>query len=180
DSCNWPAAYRGRYYFADNANGRLFAVTPNASRDGVVAGSRIDIGDVDPDLPVTLRTGNDGALYVAVFPAATVSRIVRIAPKAPVSCATTTTTVPTTTSTVTTSTVHTTTTTVTSSTAPVSTTTASTGPSASTTTVTATTGPSTTTTSPDPCAVLTGPALASCRIHAAGTIPHCALLSGMP
>ena len=91
DSCDWPAPYAGLYYFADNANGSLFALAPNAARDGLV-GSRIDVGSVAPDLPVALRTGNDGALYVAVYPNGGSSRIVRIAPKAPVVCATTTTT----------------------------------------------------------------------------------------
>jgi glucose/arabinose dehydrogenase len=91
DSCDWPAPYAGLYYFADNANGSLFALAPNAARDGVV-GSRIDVGSVAPDFPVALRTGDDGALYVAVYPNGGSSRIVRIAPKAPVVCTTTTTT----------------------------------------------------------------------------------------
>ena len=91
DSCGWPDAYRGLYYFADNANGSLFALAPNPARDGIMGG-RIDIGTVAPDFPVALRTGNDGALYVAVYPNGGPSRIVRIAPKAPVVCPTTTTT----------------------------------------------------------------------------------------
>jgi glucose/arabinose dehydrogenase len=91
DSCDWPPPFRGRYYFADNANGSLYALTPNATRDGIVGG-RVDVGSVAPDIPVALRTGPDGALYVAVFPASGTSRVVRIAPKAPVVCTTTTTT----------------------------------------------------------------------------------------
>jgi glucose/arabinose dehydrogenase len=91
DTCEWPAPFQGLYYFADNANGQLYAVTPNAARDGIVGG-RIDIGSVAPDLPVALHTGTDGALYVAVFPNGGSSRIIRLAPKAPLVCSTTTTT----------------------------------------------------------------------------------------
>ena len=91
DSCDWPASFRELYFFADNANGSLYALRPNASRDGIVGG-RIDIGTVAPDFPVALRTGNDGALYIAIFPNGGSSRIVRIAPKAPTVCVTTTTT----------------------------------------------------------------------------------------
>jgi glucose/arabinose dehydrogenase len=91
DECQWPAAYRGLYYFADSPTGALYALTPTAARDGIV-GERMDIGTIDPGLPVTLRTGNDGALYVAVFPYGGPGRIVRIAPKVPVACASTTST----------------------------------------------------------------------------------------
>jgi glucose/arabinose dehydrogenase len=90
DSCDWPAPYRGLYYFADNANGSLYALAPNANRDGVT-GPRIGVGTVAPDFPVALRTGNDGALYVAVFPNGGSSRVIRVAPKSPGVCSTTTT-----------------------------------------------------------------------------------------
>jgi hypothetical protein len=59
------------------------------TRDGITGG-RIDIGSIAPGYPVAVRTGNDGALYVAALDAS--GRIVRIAPKSPVVCATTTTT----------------------------------------------------------------------------------------
>ena len=96
DSCDWPAPYQGRYVFGDNANGSLYSLTPNATRDGIV-GPRRDFGSVAPDLPVSIRTGNDGALYVAVYPNGGSSRIIRISPKAPVICTTTTTSTTTTT-----------------------------------------------------------------------------------
>jgi glucose/arabinose dehydrogenase len=92
DSCDWPEPFRGRYYFADNANGSLYALTPNLARDGIVGG-RVDVGTVAPDIPVALRTGNDGSLYIGVYPNGGPGRIVRMAPKAPVVCTTTTTTV---------------------------------------------------------------------------------------
>jgi glucose/arabinose dehydrogenase len=91
ESCEWPEPFRGLYYFADSGLGALYALAPNEARDGVVGG-RIDVGTITSGLPVALRTGNDGALYVAVFPYDGSGRIVRIAPKAPAACATTTTT----------------------------------------------------------------------------------------
>jgi glucose/arabinose dehydrogenase len=197
DTCSWPAAYRGLYYFADNANGSLWAIPPNAARDGI-GGSRIDIGSVAPDIPVSVRTGNDGALYVAVFPGSTVSRIVRIAPKSPVACSTTTTTSPTTTSTsapvttttATSSTSHPITTTTSTSTTIVITTSSS---SSTTILVTTTTSPSTTapsttlpgsttttvaggtttTTTLDPCAGLDAAPRFACQLGVASTALLC-------
>jgi len=75
DGAPWPAAQRGLYLFGDNANGRLWTLTPNAARDGVVAGSRREIGRVT-GMPVSFELGPDGAVYVAVLP----GRIVRISP----------------------------------------------------------------------------------------------------
>ncbi len=80
DSCDWPAPFRGRYVFGDSSTGRLWMLTPNATRDGIVGG-RADFAEID-GAPTAIRTGNDGALYVAVLP----DRIVRIAPTAPVAC----------------------------------------------------------------------------------------------
>jgi MYXO-CTERM domain-containing protein len=82
DSCDWPAAFRGLYFFADNANNALWTLQPNTARDGIVAGSRKDFGSVSGG-PVSMRTGPDGALYVASLGG---GRIARFAPKTPVSC----------------------------------------------------------------------------------------------
>jgi glucose/arabinose dehydrogenase len=81
DRCDWPESFRGRYVFADNATARMWTLTPNAARDGVVGG-RADFATISPGAPVSLHVGNDGALYVAVIP----DRIARIAPQAPVAC----------------------------------------------------------------------------------------------
>lgn len=74
----WPAALRGRYVFADNVHGRLWTLAPSAARDGVVAGSRQDLGRV-AGLPVSLRSGPEGDLYIAVLP----GRVLRISPRGP-------------------------------------------------------------------------------------------------
>jgi glucose/arabinose dehydrogenase len=91
EQCNWPAAFRGLYYFADSISGGLYALTPTEARDGIV-GARIDVGTIEAGLPVALRTGGDGALYVAVYPNGGPGRIVRMAPKTPAGCEATTTT----------------------------------------------------------------------------------------
>ncbi len=80
DSCSWPASFRGRYVFGDNVTGALWTIAPNADRDGV-AGARADFAAIDAP-PVAIRTGPDGALYVAVF----AGRIARIAPREPSAC----------------------------------------------------------------------------------------------
>ena len=88
DDCRWPEEYRHQYYFGDNANGRVWTLTPTSDRRGVVSGSRRDFGRVD-GFVVDSEVGPDGALYVAVMSVPPgVSRIVRIAPRAPVPCET--------------------------------------------------------------------------------------------
>lgn len=82
DSCSWPTTFRGRYFFADNANNALWSVQVNATRNGIVAGSRQDFGTVTGG-PVSMRTGPDGALYVASLGG---GRIARFVPKTPLSC----------------------------------------------------------------------------------------------
>jgi len=79
DNPAWPAADRGRYYFADNVNGRLFSVAVDPARASLVAGSRREVAQVQGGGPVSLRLGPDGDLYVAVLP----GRIARLAPAAP-------------------------------------------------------------------------------------------------
>jgi glucose/arabinose dehydrogenase len=87
DSCDWPDAFRGKYFFADNVTNVVWAITPNGTRTGIV-GARQDFATIDGG-PVTLRTGPDGALYIASIG---LGRIVRIAPTPPTVCVTTTTT----------------------------------------------------------------------------------------
>ena len=58
DSPAWPAPYRGRYFFGDNANGNVWTLTPNAARDGFVPGPRSDFGTGFPHAsPLPGRTG---------------------------------------------------------------------------------------------------------------------------
>jgi glucose/arabinose dehydrogenase len=86
DDCRFPAPFRGKYFFADNANGRIWAVTPTPDRAGIVAGSREDIGQVE-GFVVDLDLGADAALYATVMripPAKSV--VLRIAPKELAAC----------------------------------------------------------------------------------------------
>jgi len=66
DDCRWPDEYRGRYFFGDNANGRMWSVEPTPDRDGVVQGSRKDFGKAD-GFVVDMDHGGDGALYATVM-----------------------------------------------------------------------------------------------------------------
>ncbi len=86
DDCRWPDAYRGRYFFGDNANGRIWSLEPTAARDGIVPGSRKDVGKAD-GFVVDMDMGTDGALYVAVMRIPPEeSKVLRIAPREPRTC----------------------------------------------------------------------------------------------
>jgi glucose/arabinose dehydrogenase len=76
DNPAWPADERGRYYFADNVNGHLYSLAVDPARASVVAGSRRQVAQVQGGIPVSLRLGPDGDLYVAVLP----GRVARLAP----------------------------------------------------------------------------------------------------
>ncbi|MCM2332418.1 MAG: PQQ-dependent sugar dehydrogenase [Anaeromyxobacteraceae bacterium] len=71
----WPAALRGRYLFADNANGRIWTLEPDAARTGVVPGSRREVARIAGG-PVSLRVGPDGDVYAAVIS----GRVARLSP----------------------------------------------------------------------------------------------------
>lgn len=71
----WPVEWRGLYLFSDNANGRVWTLSPDASRTGVVPGSRREVGRIAGS-PVSMRAGPDGLIYVAVLSGS----IVRIGP----------------------------------------------------------------------------------------------------
>jgi MYXO-CTERM domain-containing protein len=77
DSPSWPAAFRGLYYFGDNANGNMWTLTPNGNRDGFAASPRSNFGS-GFGTPVRFIVGPDGNLYVANESANT---IVIIAPR---------------------------------------------------------------------------------------------------
>jgi glucose/arabinose dehydrogenase len=86
DDCRFPAAFRGKYFFADNANGRIWTVTPTADRTGIVPGSRMDFGQVGGFI-VDLDAGDDAALYLTVMKIPPEKSVVlRIAPKQLESC----------------------------------------------------------------------------------------------
>jgi glucose/arabinose dehydrogenase len=64
DSASFPAPFRGRYFFGDNANGNLWTLTPNAARDGFVSAPRADFGTSFGTVTRFL-VGPDGNLYVS-------------------------------------------------------------------------------------------------------------------
>jgi glucose/arabinose dehydrogenase len=76
DSASFPAPYRGRYFFGDNANGNVWTLTPNAARDGFVSAPRGDFGTGFGTVTRFL-VGPDGALYLSRIEGS----ILRIAPK---------------------------------------------------------------------------------------------------
>lgn len=89
DSCTWPDEYRGRYYFGDNANGNIWYLKVNATRDATAGpGSRVRFASITGSGPTSFQVGPDGDLYVAAYPTAAGStgRIIRFTPQAPVAC----------------------------------------------------------------------------------------------
>jgi MYXO-CTERM domain-containing protein len=85
DSCQWPDAFRGRFFFGDGAqqNFRIWSVQPNATRDGVTAGSRQDFARATGQV-VHFGVGPDGALYWVSHD----GHITRAAPRTPLQCTT--------------------------------------------------------------------------------------------
>jgi glucose/arabinose dehydrogenase len=86
DSCTWPEPWRGRHFFGDERNGlgRIWALSPNEQRDGVV-GARVGFATLSSGTPSSFRVGPDGNLYVAVSGIG--GRILRITPISPEPCA---------------------------------------------------------------------------------------------
>ena len=85
DSCQWPDAFRGRFYFGDGAanNFRIWSVQPTPNRDGVTAGSRQDFARATGQV-VHFGVGPDGALYWVSHD----GHITRAAPRTPLQCTT--------------------------------------------------------------------------------------------
>lgn len=82
DSCDWPTTFRGLYFFADYSAGQMWTLTPNATRDGVVTGSRKNFATAAGI--VAIHTGNDRALYALSLN----GFLYRFSVKAPVTCTT--------------------------------------------------------------------------------------------
>ncbi len=89
DSCKFPKAWRGTYFFADYLSREIYSMTTLPNRDGLVAGSRkvfANLGGTPGQGPTEIVEGPDGGLYIALYAApATVSRVLRIFPKVPAS-----------------------------------------------------------------------------------------------
>jgi hypothetical protein len=87
DGCDWPAAWKARYLYGDHGHGMLWTVDVNATRDGVVEGSRKDFADTNN--VTAMQLGSDNALYVVELGAGRVTRITaKGAPATPGSCPT--------------------------------------------------------------------------------------------
>jgi glucose/arabinose dehydrogenase len=83
--CSWPEAYRGRYWFGDYSKNRVWTVTPNMARDGVVDGNmgRTVIATGGAESPVHFFYGLDGSInFVSVVD----GTIHKLAPQNPAAC----------------------------------------------------------------------------------------------
>jgi len=80
--CSWPSNYRGKYWFGDYNKGRIWTVTPDSARTGVVSGSRETIV-TSAGGPVHFMNGPDHAVYAVDIDN---GRIYRLAPTNPVPC----------------------------------------------------------------------------------------------
>lgn len=89
DGCGWPTAWKSRYIFGDHEQGKVWSIDLNATRDGMVAGSKKDFATTNG--VTAMRMGTDNALYIVERGAGSVSRLVaKAAPEAkPGSCLTT-------------------------------------------------------------------------------------------
>lgn len=79
--CSWPVAWHGLYWFGDYAKARVWAVTPNAARDGVDGGRTVIVTGAQG--PVHFMRGPDGGIYYLDVNTGT---LWRITPAQPVSC----------------------------------------------------------------------------------------------
>ena len=79
--CSWPEAWRGRYWFGDYAKARVWAVTPNAARDGVDGERTVIVTGARG--PVQFMRGPDGGIY---YIAVNTGTLWRVTPANPESC----------------------------------------------------------------------------------------------
>lgn len=79
--CIWPAAWKDVYWFGDYITNRIWTLTPNASRNGVVGDRQNVVSSARG--PVHFFNGPDGGLYYVNI---TSSTIWRIAPSVPAAC----------------------------------------------------------------------------------------------
>jgi MYXO-CTERM domain-containing protein len=82
DSCDWPATFRGRYYFGDHPRKWIATVTLTADRNGLTSTTRAQFITTTGN-PTHINVGPDGALYYATLQPGTIQRVT---PKTPVSC----------------------------------------------------------------------------------------------
>ncbi len=81
DACDWPSGWGERYFFGDYRDNKLYAITVNDTRDGVVGSPELIANTSGLS---TIRFGDDNALYVAEYAGARISRIT--AKGAPTTC----------------------------------------------------------------------------------------------
>ena len=80
--CTWPAAYRGKYWYGDHEKGRIWTLTPDGSRLGVVGGSRASIVENVGGV-VHFFNGPDASIYFVEIDG---GRIQQITPTTPGPC----------------------------------------------------------------------------------------------
>lgn len=81
NGCRWPEPWNGRYWFGDFAKSRVWAVTPNAARDGVDGERTVVV--VGAGGPVHFTNGPTGDIY---YLAAGSGTIIRLSPANPIQC----------------------------------------------------------------------------------------------
>ena len=79
--CRWPERWRGRYWFGDYAKARVWTLTPNEARDGVVGEREIIVRGARG--PVHFFGGPDGAVYFTTIEDGSAWRL---APRNPAPC----------------------------------------------------------------------------------------------
>jgi glucose/arabinose dehydrogenase len=82
DSCDWPAAFQGRYFFGDHPNRWIGNVTLTANRNGLASTTRSGFVNTTGN-PTHIDVGPDGALYYATMQPGTIQRV---APTNPTAC----------------------------------------------------------------------------------------------
>jgi len=87
DSCSWPKAFQGLYYFGDNSRKWIATLTPTADRNGISSPTRTPFVNTTGG-PSHIDIGPDGALYyTSIGQGSGSGTVMRVAPKNPVACA---------------------------------------------------------------------------------------------
>jgi len=88
DSCDWPAAYRGQFYFGDYSRKWITSLTVSPDRKRITQTSgRHPFVFTQAGGPTHIDTGPDGALYYTSLVAGqSTGTVARVAPKNPAPC----------------------------------------------------------------------------------------------
>jgi glucose/arabinose dehydrogenase len=85
DSCHWPTAFQGRYFFGDHNSRWIASVELTPDRNGLASPARSPFINTSQN-PTHIDVGPDGALYYATLQPGQEGTIQRVAPKSAVAC----------------------------------------------------------------------------------------------